>query len=451
VCDHYDNRGMTDHPWAGAAYVESSPLETTAQNVAAGEEQQQEVINEAPVARTAPPTSAARTAPTAPVPRTAPSAQVAYFVPASAPTAPSFPASAPTPPSFPASAPVFHPEPPAEVERPLPRSSAALMPSRVRLDRRAATKGWRGTVRRASFGVISPRAGVDEVEEAKDRRAVNSQWSCGKTVVVANPKGGAGKSPTVLGIAATFGELRGGGATVAWDNNETLGTLGIRSDPGRLPNTAVDLLANLEMFERIDARRGALGAFLRHQESGQFDVLVSDEDPKRMSEIGREEYLRIHWVLQRWYDAIVVDTGNNPRAANFLAAIESADMLVIPVRWTADVVVSAGRLIDQLRASGYEDLVSRAVTVVTGAAPPRDQSAEQTDEWRRWYAEQTAAVVSIPYDRHLAVGDAIVYGDLAASTRRAYLRLAAEVVRGFTEKEANDALRARKAASHEGI
>lgn len=342
-------------------------------------------------------------------------------------------------------------EVPAEVARPRPRSSAALMPSRVRLERRAATKGWRGGVRRASFGLISPRAGAEEVAEAQDRRAMNTQWSRGKTVVVANPKGGAGKSPTVLGIAATFGELRGGGATVAWDNNETMGTLGIRSEPGRLPNTAVDLLSNLEMFERIDARRGELGAFLRHQESGQFDVLVSDEDPKRMSEIGREEYRRIHWVLQRWYDAIVVDTGNNPRATNFLAAIESADMLVIPLRWTADVVVSAGRLVDQLRANGHGELVSRAVTVVTGAPAPRAQSVEQVLEWQRWYEEQTAAVVTVPYDRHLAVGDAIVYGDLAAATRRAYLRLAAAVSQGFTDQDITEAQRAREAAFREGI
>lgn len=311
--------------------------------------------------------------------------------------------------------------------------------------------GWRGAVRRASFGLISPRAGAEEVAEVQDRRAVNSQWSRGKTVVVANPKGGAGKSPTVLGIAATFGELRGGGATVAWDNNETLGTLGIRSEPGRIPTTAVDLLSNLELFERIDARRGELGGFLRHQESGQFDVLVSDEDPKRMSEIGQEEYRRIHWVLQRWNDIIVVDTGNNPRAANFLAAIESADMLVIPVRWTADVVVSAGRLIDQLRANGHEDLVDRAVTVVTGASATRAQPLEQVQQWQRWYAEQTAAVVTIPYDRHLAVGDAIVYGDLAAATRRAYLRLAAEVSRGFTEQDITEAQRVREAAFREGI
>lgn len=152
-----------------------------------------------------------------------------------------------------------------------------------------------------------------------------------------------------------------------------------------------------------------------------------------MSEIGGQEYGRIHRVLHRWNDVIVVDTGNNPRAANFLSAIESADLLVIPVRWTADVVISAGRLIDQLRANGHGDLVSRAVTVVTGNTAPQPGQAGQVEQWRAWYAEQTAAVVEVPFDRHLAAGEEIVYGDLRPATRRAYLRVAAEVARGFTE------------------
>ena len=313
------------------------------------------------------------------------------------------------------------------------RSSDGLVPMRLRPEQRRATRGWRGTVRRATFGSIALRAGEAEVSEVKDRQAVNAQWSGPQTVVMANPKGGAGKTPTTAGLAATFGDVRGG-TTIAWDNNESLGTLGIRTVPQRFSTTAVDLLANLGRFERIDAQKGELGGFTRHQESGQFEVLVSDEDPRRMSEIGAPEYGRIHTVLRRYYDVIAVDTGNNTRASNFLASMDSADLLVIPISWAEDVVRSAGRLIDQLRETGHEDLVARAVTVVTGRTST-DATAPQIRQWRDWYTEQTAAVIEIPYDSHLAGGGAIVYNQLAPSTRRAYLRVAAAVARGFTDND----------------
>jgi hypothetical protein len=42
--------------------------------------------------------------------------------------------------------------------------------------------------------------------------------------VVANPKGGAGKTPVTLLLAGAFGVARGGGV-LAWDNNELRGTM----------------------------------------------------------------------------------------------------------------------------------------------------------------------------------------------------------------------------------
>ena len=48
-----------------------------------------------------------------------------------------------------------------------------------------------------------------------------------RTIAFINPKGGAAKTTGVLAAGYTFGTVRGGGV-VAWDNNETRGTLGIR-------------------------------------------------------------------------------------------------------------------------------------------------------------------------------------------------------------------------------
>ncbi|WP_159096613.1 hypothetical protein [Miniimonas sp. S16] len=226
-------------------------------------------------------------------------------------------------------------------------------------------------------------------------------------------------------LAATFGEVRGGGV-LAWDNNETLGTLGIRTAEGRFPTTVLDLLGELERFESHGGRRGELGAYVRPQPDGHFDVLASDEDPARMAQVGEAEFERIHDVVTRFYPLIVVDSGNNPRAANFLAATRHADLLVIPVQWAQDSVESAGRLIDQLRRSGHGDLVQKAVVVVTSDGRGR-AAADKCAEWREWFTRTCAAVVDVPFDPHIAERGELRYGRLAPATRRAFLAAAAAI------------------------
>lgn len=295
---------------------------------------------------------------------------------------------------------------------------------------RPAATGWRALVRRLTFGTIAPQAGAGELAQIADAAAARARWRGPKTVVVVNPKGGAAKTATTVGLAATFGDVRGG-AVLAWDANETLGTLGLRTPAVPNPGTVVDLLHRIGSFETQMARRGDLADIVRAQESGNFHVLASDEDPGRMSQIDASAFARLHDVLFRYYDVLVIDTGNNPRADNFTAALEVADALVIPLSWAEDKVVTAGRLIDQLEQMRRGDLVRRAVTVVTGA-PGSSVTAEQIATWRAWFEERTAGVVEVPIDAHIAGGGPILFDQLAPATRRAYLAAAAAVGRVFT-------------------
>ena len=65
------------------------------------------------------------------------------------------------------------------------------------------------------------------------------------TVVVVQPKGGAGKTPTTICLSAAFGAHRGG-YVVGWDDNETRGTLAVRvSNPDDQRATVWDLLSDL--------------------------------------------------------------------------------------------------------------------------------------------------------------------------------------------------------------
>lgn len=295
--------------------------------------------------------------------------------------------------------------------------------------REQAQIGWRKNVRKATGGLVAPKAGRLEVRDREDRALAASQWSRTMTVTVAAPKGGAGKSPTVVGISGAFGEVRAGGV-LAWDNNETLGTLGIRTQPGRYPTTAIDLLERIHLFESGQFSRGEIGGYVRFQESGRFDVLVSDEDPRRMAIIGKSEFERLHKVVKTFYSLLAIDTGNNPRAENFLAALPWTDVLVIPLQWTQDSVESAGRLIAQLNEAGYTSLTRRAITVVTKKGGP-EADPKQIAHWRDWFNQMTSGIYEIPYDRHIAEGGAITYSRLAEPTRQAYLHLAGGIAKGL--------------------
>jgi MinD-like ATPase involved in chromosome partitioning or flagellar assembly len=312
----------------------------------------------------------------------------------------------------------------------------------------APLTGWRRGVRAISLGLIRPRPSRQSRELVADTAAVGVQLAGSCTVMVANPKGGGGKTPTVVGLSATFGLVRGG-RVLAWDNNETMGTLGVRTFPQRYATTAVDLLRALSHLEGQGVRAGDLAAFVRHQASGHFDVLVSDEDPARMNQIDAAAFTRLHDLLTGVYELLVVDTGNNARSANFLAAVDVADALVIPLSLKPDSVLSAGRLIDQLRAYGRADLVERAVTVISDGGES-GQAPADVARWSAFFEQTTAAVVHVPYDPHLNVGGPIAFDQLAAATQRAYLRAGARVAQvlstrpgqrpgwsGFALKETN--------------
>lgn len=205
-------------------------------------------------------------------------------------------APAPTPaaesaPEPPAAAPARRPEQaerPSWAEQPAPEPDVPrFMSATDFLERRAEhegygppTWGWRGRLHRWTGGTVSPRMGADEMQYARDRAAIQRAFDGPRTIAFLNPKGGAAKTTSVLVAGYTFGTVRGGGV-VAWDNNETRGTLGIRGQRAGHGNTTRELLEDLERFNDVyQARIGDLGAFVRSQRDAHFDVLASDERPE---------------------------------------------------------------------------------------------------------------------------------------------------------------------------
>lgn len=288
-----------------------------------------------------------------------------------------------------------------------------------------ATMGWQAVVRRLTAGLVSPRPSEFELAHRSAIERVQRSLRGPRTVVVINPKGGAHKTTATLLLAATFGTHRGG-STLAWDNNETRGTLGWRAQPARHQNTAVDLLRDLDRFNDVrNARVGDLDNYTRLQGSTQFDVLASDEDAAASSTIDAAAFNELHATLSRFYRVIVVDTGNNMRASNWEAAVAAADQLVIVSTVREDTAASAAWLVDGLTEKGHEAKVRQAITVL--ASPAKVADPQLHDRLHSHFNSLTRAVL----DPALVDGGTLNFDALSAETREAWLQVTATVADGL--------------------
>jgi MinD-like ATPase involved in chromosome partitioning or flagellar assembly len=338
----------------------------------------------------------------------------------------------PSVPPRPASEPVFVvPEPLVSGRR-----SAALLRKENVDDQLPPTTGWRSFLRAVTFGLIQPKVSAGELARRADLAAIQRVYSRPMVIMVAQPLGGVGKTTCSIGLGSAFG-IHSAQQTLVWDNNETMGTLGVRTNANDSVRTVWDLLRVLGSFETVEARKGELSYYTRHQGNSQFHVLVSDEDPDRMKSIGVEEFHRIQTVVSRFYDTIIVDTGNNTRSANWLASIDVTDQLVIPTTLKRNSVVSALRMIEQLESMSehtgnprYKDLVANAVVLVTQGGGWKEPTAEQK-KLREALSAAVRAVIDIPYDKALDTGSIIDWQLVGDPARRAFERASAEIADGL--------------------
>ena len=299
-----------------------------------------------------------------------------------------------------------------------------------------ATRGWRGVLSRLGLRMDpSP----EELAEREDIRIVSQHWPGPRTVAVVNRKGGANKTPTVVMLSAILARYSGA-ATVAWDNNESQGTLGWRTEQGGHNNSVLDLIDSSQALLSPSAQAAEIAQFVHHQTSDKFDVLRSDENDEGDHEVTAEEVDIAHQVLTRYYRLIVMDSGNTARAANWRRMIHHTNQLVVPVTAIEDRAEAARLTLQTLESRGGHDaeLARNAVVIVSESTDAKrsmsgDALKRAKDEARRiadGFEPFARAVVRIPYDPALVNGP-IRYDALQSSTQRAWLAAAAAVAKGF--------------------
>jgi MinD-like ATPase involved in chromosome partitioning or flagellar assembly len=313
------------------------------------------------------------------------------------------------------------------VQYPVPTADELAARRVVRPREWVATTGMRAAARRGTLGLVRLRPDRRERQARADVTAVRRPFGGLRQVTIVNPKGGAGKTVATLMLGLTFGQTRGG-FVLAWDNNETQGTLGMRAQAELHGRTVRDLLRDLHRFSGAGGRIGELAAYVRPQDGAAFDVLASDEGATAGEMLTATAFREIRDVVGRFYKLLLVDTGNNVRADNWQAAVDASDQLVVTMSTRNDSAETAARLLDHLDQIGRRELVRRAVAVVT--TPPHRQDADPR-VIERHFEQRCRIVLRVPYDRHLDSGAPVDYPALSPESRRAWLRVAAAVADGL--------------------
>jgi len=288
-----------------------------------------------------------------------------------------------------------------------------------------AKQGWRGTLNRMGTR-LDP--GPSELLWRDDVKQVSKHWPGPRTIAIANGKGSANKTPTTVMLAAVFARY-GGAGVLAWDNNETRGSLAWRTQQSGHSNTVLELLPEAEKLLGTGAQSAEMSYFAHHQPEDKFDVLHSDQSVDGSHEVSGEEVNAIHRVAAKYYRLIVMDSGNNERAVNWRAMIERSQQLVVPCTNVEDTAEAGARMLEALsnRDEHSRKLAQGAVAIISKRTPGKDPNMDRIVEGFRPLVRE---VVTIPYDKALVSG-VIHFDALNSDTKRAWLRATAAVAKGL--------------------
>ncbi|MFE7194503.1 MinD/ParA family protein [Kitasatospora sp. NPDC057541] len=264
---------------------------------------------------------------------------------------------------------------------------------------------------------------VDRVRDHVLRHRITGALSGHQRIAVVSLTGGSGRTTVALGLGDVLASERRE-PVVVLDAVPYRGSLAGLAGGGRPPVNVMDLLAKHGAY----AHGAPPPAFRR---ASGLAVLPSESRPDARYVLGADGYRWLaEQLLPQHFAITVTDTAaalTDPLSASVLSL---ADLVVVTTTATADSASAAHDALLWMIRAGFGRLSRRAVLVLN--AVREGDPGVPLDTLSSYFGPKVGAVVTVPWDRHLASGGPIDTAALDPGTRTAYMTLGAATVAALT-------------------
>ncbi|WP_407685642.1 MinD/ParA family ATP-binding protein [Mycobacterium sp. HUMS_1102779] len=277
--------------------------------------------------------------------------------------------------------------------------------------------GWRRLVRRVTGIDLGrgKRAAYEDGLRERIRTPVGGAFA----IAVLNLKGGVGKTSVVEALGSAFARVRDD-HVVAVDLDA--GNLAERHGRRNALSMA-ELLSGSAVTRYPDVRAHT------YMNSVGLEALGPPDPARTDWRLGRADVVTAFSILRKHYSVVLVDCVKSLNSPVMDAVLPESRALVVVTGVSIDAIRKTKTTLDWLGNNGYRRLLKSTVLAINHVANARvnDAAVKELDE----LSARVAAVVVLPFDRHVQQGKAIALDRLSAQSRRSYLELAATLADMF--------------------